>query len=30
LTSHFYNMPLVGNDGLKSKTRLLESRYDAQ
>lgn len=30
LTSHFYNMPLLGNDGLKSKTRLLESRYDAQ
>jgi len=29
LTSHFYNMPLVGNDGLKNKTQLLESRYDA-
>tara|TARA_B110000003_G_C16570162_1_gene503970 strand:+ start:250 stop:771 length:522 start_codon:yes stop_codon:yes gene_type:complete len=30
LTSHFYNMPLVGVNGLKSKTQLLESKYDAQ
>ena len=30
LTSHFYNMPLVGINGLKSKTQLLESKYDAQ
>lgn len=30
LTSHFYLMPLYGENGLKSKTNLLESRYDAQ
>ena len=29
LTSHFYLMPLYGNNGLKSKTNLLESKYDA-
>jgi hypothetical protein len=29
LTSHFYKMPLSGDNGLKSKTQLLESKYDA-
>jgi len=29
LTSHFYQVPLVGVNGLKSKTGLLESKYDA-
>lgn len=29
LTSHFYNIPLNGATGLKQKTNLLESRYDA-
>lgn len=30
LTSHFYLMPLYGENGLKSRTKLLESKYDAQ
>lgn len=30
LTSHFYLMPLHGENGLKSRTKLLESKYDAQ
>lgn len=30
LTSHFFLMPLHGENGLKSKTKLLESKYDAQ
>lgn len=30
LTSHFYLMSLYGDNGLKDKTKLLESRYDAQ
>lgn len=29
LTSHFYQMSLYGDYGLKSRTNLLESRYDA-
>ncbi len=29
LTSHFYLMPLYGENGLKGKTNLLESKYDA-
>lgn len=29
LTSHFYQVPLLGDDGLKSRSGLLESRYDA-
>ena len=29
LTGHFYQVPLVGKDGLKSRTNLLESKYDA-
>jgi len=29
LTSHFYQMPLYGSYGLKERTGLLESRYDA-
>lgn len=29
LTSHFYKMSLFGIDGLKSRTGLLESKYDA-
>lgn len=29
LTSHFYLMPLTGKDGLKNRTGLLESKYDA-
>lgn len=29
LTSHFYQVPLFGKDGLKSRTGLLESKYDA-
>lgn len=29
LTSHFYKIPMFGSDGLKSRTQLLESRYDA-
>jgi hypothetical protein len=29
LTSHFYQVPLVGSDGLKNRTGLLESNYDA-
>lgn len=30
LTSHFYQLPLNGVNGLKFKTNLLESKYDAQ
>ena len=30
LTSHFYQMPLTGEYGLKHRTNLLESKYDAQ
>ena len=30
LTSHFYLMSLYGQFGLKARTQLLESRYDAQ
>lgn len=30
LTSHFYLMSLYGKDGLKDRTKLLESKYDAQ
>lgn len=30
LTSHFYYVPLHGKDGLKERTNLLESKYDAQ
>lgn len=29
LTSHFYQMSLFGLDGLKNRTGLLESKYDA-
>lgn len=29
LTSHFYQISLFGGDGLKSRTGLLESKYDA-
>ena len=29
LTSHFYQISLFGVDGLKSRTGLLESKYDA-
>jgi len=29
LTSHFYLMSLYGIDGLKSRTNLMESKYDA-
>ena len=29
LTGHFFYVPLVGKDGLKSRTNLLESIYDA-
>lgn len=30
MTSHFYQMSMFGKDGLKAKTQLLESRYDAK
>jgi len=30
LTSHFYQMSLFGEDGLKSRTKLMECRYDAE
>lgn len=30
LTSHFYLMSMFGADGLKNRTNLLESKYDAQ
>lgn len=30
LTSHFFLMSLFGADGLKSRTNLLESRYDTE
>jgi len=29
LTSHYYHVPLTGDNGLKQKTNLLESLYDA-
>lgn len=29
LTTHFYKMPMYGPNGLKSRTQLLESKYDA-
>ncbi|HEY1193893.1 ABC-three component system middle component 5 [Flavobacterium sp.] len=29
LTGHFYYIPLSGKDGLKERTNLLESKYDA-
>ena len=29
LTSHFYQIPMFGADGLKERTNLLESKYDA-
>jgi len=29
LTGHFFYVPLTGKDGLKSRSNLLESRYDA-
>nr|WP_321375740.1 ABC-three component system middle component 5 [uncultured Bacteroides sp.] len=30
MTSHFYNMSLFGQYGLKSRTNLMESKYDAE
>jgi len=30
MTSHFYNISLFGKDGLKSRTNLMESKYDAE
>lgn len=30
MTSHFYNISLFGKDGLKSRTSLIESMYDAE
>jgi hypothetical protein len=30
LTSHFYQISMFGADGLKSRTNLMESRYDAK
>lgn len=29
LTSHFYLMSMFGSDGLKARTKLMESKYDA-
>jgi len=29
MTSHFYQMSLFGTDGLKGRTNLIESKYDA-
>jgi len=29
MTSHFNQIPLFGSDGLKNRTNLMESRYDA-
>ncbi|WP_085536616.1 ABC-three component system middle component 5 [Massilibacteroides vaginae] len=29
MTSHFYQMSLFGTDGLKNRTNLIESKYDA-
>ena len=29
LTGHFFYIPLIGKDGLKSRSNLLDSRYDA-
>lgn len=29
MTSHFYQVSLFGTDGLKSRTNLMESKYDA-
>ncbi len=30
LTSHFYQISMFGEDGLKKRTNLMESRYDAK
>lgn len=30
MTSHFYHISLFGKDGLKNKTNLMESKYDAE
>lgn len=30
MTSHFYKMSLYGANGLKNRTNLMESKYDAQ
>jgi hypothetical protein len=30
MTSHFFQVTLFGTDGLKSRTNLIESKYDAQ
>lgn len=30
LTSHFYQISMFGEDGLKNRTNLMESRYDAK
>jgi len=30
MTSHFYQMPMFGPMGLKARTKLLESKYDAE
>mgnify|MGYP000103864528 FL=1 len=30
MTSHFYNISLFWKDGLKSRTNLMESKYDAE
>lgn len=30
MTSHFYNISLFGKDGLKSRTNLMESKYDTE
>jgi len=30
LTSHFYQIPMFGEDGLKNRTQLMVSKYDAK
>lgn len=30
LTSHFYQMPMFGENGLKKRSNLIESKYDAK
>lgn len=30
MTNHFYNIPMFGPDGFKSRTKLMETKYDAQ
>jgi hypothetical protein len=30
MTSHFYQIPMFGPGGLKARTKLLESKYDAE